>query len=765
MRDFKDEVLEIIDRDTYTPMTTEEFESELEIHDAEDFKALIKALVSLEESDILRRTKKNKYVKEITSKVVKGTLSMHKRGFAFLRPEEEGLEDVFIPPNEINGALDGDTVLCTLEDSTRGDSHEGRVVKIIEHNVTKLVGKYEGSKGFGFVVPDSLTYNTDIFIPSGQNLGAVSGHKVLVEITKFPNNSNENPEGFITKILGHENDPGVDILSIVYGHGIEIEFPEEVLEQVENIPDEVLDEEKEGRVDLTDKKTITIDGEDAKDLDDAISVEKLNNGNYELTVSIADVSHYVEEGTPLDEEAYERGTSVYLVDRVIPMLPHKLSNGICSLNEGVDRLAMTCQMEIDRSGTVVNHKIFESVINSDKRTTYTAVNKILEEDDENTKAELGDVAEMIQHAGDLAKILRRKRDNRGALDFDFNEAQILVKSDGTPEDIVLRNRGAGEKLIEEFMLAANETVAENFHWLDLPFIYRIHEDPKEDKLRQFFEILTSFGIFVKGKGNKIHPHALQEILDEVKDTPEDTVISMMMLRSMQQAKYSYQSLGHFGLSTEFYTHFTAPIRRYPDLMVHRLIRTYLIEKDTSHQTINKYKEELPEIASHTSERERRAVDAERDTNDLKKAEYMQKHIGERFEGVISGVMNFGMFVELPNTVEGLVHMNNLGDDYYNYNERMMALIGERTGKVFRMGDKVEIEVQNVNIIERLIDFTIVGITPRKKVKEEKKDQQKPKYIDSKARKKDRVRDRTKKPKGKGKQPFYKSAPKRKRKRK
>ena len=763
MRDFKDEVLEIIDRDTYTPMTTEAFESELEIHDAEDFKALIKALVSLEESDIIRRTKKNKYVKVVTSKVVKGTLSMHKSGFAFLRPDEEGIDDIFIPPNEINGALDGDTVLCTVEESIRGENHEGRVVKIIEHNVTKLVGKYEGSKGFGFVVPDSLTYNTDIFIPSEQNLGAVSGHKVLVEITKFPKNNTDNPEGHITKILGHENDPGVDILSIVYSHGIDIDFSDDVLEQVENIPDHVLEEEKKGRVDLTKQMTITIDGEDAKDLDDAISVEKLSNGNYELTVSIADVSHYVKEGTPLDKEAYNRATSVYLVDRVIPMLPHKLSNGICSLNEGVERLAMTCQMEIDTNGTVVNHRIFESVIQSDKRTTYTAVNKILEENDEATKISHGEITDMIIHAGELAKILRRKRDKRGALDFDFNEAQIIVQRDGTPEDIVLRNRGKGEKLIEEFMLVSNETIAENFHWLDLPFIYRIHEDPKEDKLRQFFEILTSFGIFVKGKGNKIHPNALQEILDEVKDTPEDTVISMMMLRSMQQAKYSYQSLGHFGLSTEFYTHYTAPIRRYPDLMVHRLIRTYLIEKDTSRETIQKFKEKLPEIASHSSERERRAVDAERDTNDLKKAEYMQQHIGERFEGVISGVMNFGMFVELPNTVEGLVHMNNLGDDYYNYNERMMALIGERTGKVFRMGDKVEIEVENVNITERLIDFTVVGITPRKKVKEEQKEKQKPKYIDSNGRKKDKVRDQTKKPKGK--KPFYKSAPKRSRKRK
>lgn len=758
MRDFKSEVLEIIDRDDYTPLTIEEITNELDAHDSDDFKALVKTLVSLEELRVVRRTKKDRYIKETEAKYAKGTLSMHKRGFGFLRVEEDDMDDIFIPPSDTNGAFDGDTVLVELKDGSRGESSEGTVVEILQHNVTQLVGRYEGSKGFGFVVPDSQTFKKDIFVSKSNNLGAVSGHKVLVEITKFPEDD-ENPEGHITRILGHENDPGVDILSIVIQHGINIDFPTDVMHEIESVPETVQEDEKKGRVDLRNDLTITIDGEDAKDLDDAVAVKKLENGNYELTVSIADVSHYVKEGTPLDTEAYDRGTSVYLVDRVIPMLPHKLSNGICSLNPDVERLAMSCRMEVDSEGRVVDHEIFESVIKSDYRMTYTAVNKILEEDDEATKQEFHEITPLIIEAGELAKILRRKRELRGAIDFDFNEAKVLVDKEGTPEDIVLRTRGAGEKLIEEFMLLANETVAEHFHWMELPFIYRVHEDPKEDRLRQFFDFLTGFGIFVKGKGNQIHPHALQEILEKVKDTPEEMVISTLMLRSMQQARYSEESLGHFGLSTEYYTHFTSPIRRYPDLMVHRLIRTYIINKNVRKETVNHFKQELPEIAKHTSERERRAVDAERDTIDLKKAEYMQQHIGETFEGVISGVMNFGMFVELPNTIEGLVHVNNLTDDFYNFNERMMAMLGEHTGKVFRIGDIVEIEVKDVNLDERLIDFKIVGMPESKR--DEQRRKRKPVNIKAKTRSRshrDKVNEsRGKKPKSK--KPFYKSAPK------
>lgn len=756
MRDFKEEILAIVSKDDYKPMTIDDFKESFGADDSDEFKDMVKTLVSLEESGKLYRTKKDKYMKVPDSNRVKGTLSMHKRGFGFLRPEEEDIEDIFIPPNAVNGALDGDTVLVEVETSTRGDKTEGHVISIIERGVTKLVGEYSANVNYGFVVPDSKTFKTDIFIPRDNNLGAIDGHKVLVEITKFPDNPDQgNPEGHVIQILGHKNDPGVDILSIIYQHGIDIDFPDEVLEQAEAVPDEIEQDDTKERVDLRDEFTITIDGADAKDLDDAVSVKKLDNGNFELTVSIADVSHYVTENSAIDKEAYHRGTSVYLVDRVIPMIPHRLSNGICSLNPNVDRLTLSCRMEFTPGGKAVDHEIFESVINSDYRMTYGNVNLMLEDKDESVINEFKEVYQPLLDAEELAARLRAKREKRGAIDFDFAEAAVVVGEDGTPEDIVLRNRGTGEKMIEEFMLAANEAVAEHFHWMDVPFMYRIHEEPKEEKLSKFFDFLTGFGVVVKGKGNQIHPHALQEIIEEVKDRPEEMVISTLMLRSMQQAKYSPESLGHFGLATEFYTHFTSPIRRYPDLIVHRLIREYLFKGKTDAKTIRRNKSELPEIAKHTSERERRAQDAERDTDDLKKAEFMMKHVGETFEGVVSGVMNFGMFVELPNTIEGLVHVSNMTDDHYNFNERAMAMLGERTGTMFRIGDKVEIEVIGVNLEERLIDFKVVGMPDKKRPERRKAP------VEIKGQK-EKTRSREKKgsfSKGGKKKPFYKSVAK------
>jgi ribonuclease R len=641
MRDFKEEILAIVNSSDYKPMTIDDFKESFGADDSDEFKDMVKTLVSLEESGKIYRTKKDKYIKVPDSNRVKGTLSMHKRGFGFLRPEEEEVEDVFIPPTAVNGALDGDTVLVEVESSSRGDKTEGHVISIIERGVTKLVGEYNANKNYGFVVPDSKTFKTDIFIPRDNNLGAIDGHKVLVEITKFPEGPDQgSPEGHVIQILGHKNDPGVDILSIIYQHGIDIDFPDEVLEQAEAVPEVIDQDETKGRVDLRNDFTITIDGADAKDLDDAVSVKTLENGNYELTVSIADVSHYVTENSAIDKEAYHRGTSVYLVDRVIPMIPHRLSNGICSLNPNVDRLTLSCRMEFTPGGKAINHEIFESVINSDYRMTYGDVNLMLEDKDEIVINEYKEVYQPLLEAEALAAALRKKREQRGAIDFDFDEAAVVVGDDGTPEDIVLRNRGTGEKMIEEFMLAANESVAEHFHWMDVPFMYRIHEEPKEEKLNKFFDFLTGFGVVVKGKGNQIHPHALQEIIEEVKGRPEEMVISTLMLRSMQQAKYSPESLGHFGLSTEFYTHFTSPIRRYPDLIVHRLIREYLFKGKTDAKTIRRNKSELPEIAKHTSERERRAQEAERDTDDLKKAEFMMKHVGEKFEGVVSGSLKF-----------------------------------------------------------------------------------------------------------------------------
>jgi ribonuclease R len=768
MNDLRERILEIINDDNYKPMTIAEFKEATDSHDSENFKEMVKVMVSLESAGIVYRTKKDKYMKVEESNLVKGTLSMHKRGFGFLRPENTDLEDIFIPPTEMNGAFEGDTVLVQVMKETKGDNQEGSITSILERGVTRVVGEYVDNGGYGFVLPDSKKMTSDIFIPKKQNLGAVSGHKVMVEITKFPDGAGgENPEGHVIQILGHKNDPGVDILSIIYQHGINIDFPQEVLDQAEQVPDEIQPSELKERRDLRDDLTITIDGADAKDLDDAISVQKLNNGNFKLTVSIADVSYYIEENSAMDQEAYDRATSVYLVDRVIPMIPHRLSNGICSLNPAVDRLTMSCEMEIDHNGAVVNHDIFQSVIHSNRRMTYGAVNDMVDNENQALIDEYPDVYPMLKDAVELAKILRTKREKRGAIDFDFNEAQVLVDEEGNPADVVIRTRGTGERMIEEFMLAANETVAENFHWMDVPFIYRVHEDPKEEKLRQFFDFITNFGIVVKGKGNDIHPRALQDIIDEVEGRPEEMVISTLMLRSMQQARYSPESLGHFGLSTEFYTHFTSPIRRYPDLIVHRLIRKYLIEGKTDQRTLSKIEKILPEMAQHTSDRERRAQDAERDTDDLKKAQYMQKYVGETYEGVISGVMNFGMFIELPNTIEGLVHVSNMTDDHYQYHERHMALIGERTGKVFRIGDPVEVTVTDVNVEERLIDFQIVGMPER--VRQERR--KRPVEIKAQAKgqsqsqNKDNNKGNNKKHKKhhdkgkKNKKPFYKSVAK------
>ncbi|WP_278926476.1 ribonuclease R [Staphylococcus auricularis] len=707
----KQSVEEIIKQPDYEPMSVSDFQDALGLDSADSFRDLIKVLVELEQNGLIERTKKDRYQrkeksKDKTHQLVKGKLSQNKKGFAFLRPEEEDREDIFIPPNKINRALDGDTVLVELQ-RYKGKI-EGEVKQIEQHSVTQVVGTYSEARHFGFVIPDDKRIMQDIFIPKGHHLGAVDGHKVLVQITKYAD-ATDNPEGQISAILGHKNDPGVDILSIIYQHGIEIEFPDNVLEEAENVPDEIKTEEIKNRRDLRDELTITIDGADAKDLDDAISVKALDNGHTQLTVSIADVSYYVTEGSALDQEAYERGTSVYLVDRVIPMIPHRLSNGICSLNPNVDRLTLSCRMELDQKGNVLKHEIFDSVINSNYRMTYDAVNKIITDHDEATRQQYADLTPMLDLAQDLSNRLIDMRRRRGEIDFDISEAQVIVDEDGIPTDIQLRNRGEGERLIESFMLAANETVAEHFNRMEVPFIYRIHEQPKSDRLTQFFEFITNFGIVVRGTGENIHPSTLQKIRQEVEGKPEQMVISTMMLRSMQQARYEDTNLGHFGLSAEYYTHFTSPIRRYPDLTVHRLIRKYLIDNSMDGKEKHEWEEKLPEIAEHTSQRERRAIDAERDTDELKKAEYMVQHIGEEFEGVISSVANFGMFIELPNTIEGMVSVANMTDDFYHFDERHMAMIGEHSAKVFKIGDTVKIKVTNVDVDERMIDFQIVGM--------------------------------------------------------
>ncbi|WP_182201268.1 ribonuclease R [Paraliobacillus salinarum] len=713
IKQLEQNVIQFFKTEATKPLTVQEIEEALTLEDAEDFRMLMKLLNELEEKGELVRTRKNRYGLPERMNLIRGRIQMHAKGFAFLIPDDENQSDVYINHSDLKSAMNNDIVLVRVDNQGELDRRsEGVVIRIVERATTRVIGTYEDNGNFGFVIADDKRIPNDIFIPKNASNGAVTGHKVIVDITKFPE-ERMSAEGEVIEILGHKSDPGMDIMSIIYKHGIQVDFPEEVLAHAKQVPEEIQASELENRRDLRDEMIVTIDGADAKDLDDAVTVKKLDNGNYKLGVYIADVSYYVEENSPIDQEAFDRATSVYLVDRVIPMIPHRLSNGICSLNPQVDRLTLGCEMEIDHSGEVVKHDIFQSVIRTNERMTYSDVNSILVDKDAELRDRYRELVPMFEDMEELAELLRRKRFGRGAIDFDFKEAQVLVDANGKAEDVVIRERSVGERLIEEFMLAANETVAEHFHWMDVPFIHRIHEDPDPDKLQKFFEFIGQLGYSVKGTANEIHPQSLQKVLDRVQGEQEEMIISKLMLRSMKQAKYDPQSIGHFGLATDFYTHFTSPIRRYPDLIVHRLIRTYLVNNQIDQKTRQHWKDRMPEIAKHASEKERAAVDAERETDDLKKAEYMQDKVGEAFDGVISSVTNFGLFVELPNTVEGLVHVSYLTDDYYHFDERSFAMIGERTGNMFRIGDEITIKVANVNLDERAVDFEVVGMKPRR----------------------------------------------------
>ncbi|UAL51912.1 MULTISPECIES: ribonuclease R [Metabacillus] len=703
-----DKLLSFMKEEAYKPLTVQELEEAFGIEDSSEFKEFVKALVMMEEQGLIVRTRSNRYGLPERMNLIRGKVSGHAKGFAFVITEDPNQGDVFIPPSELNNAMHGDTVLVRVSTESSGSRQEGTVIRIVERGLKEVVGTYTESKNFGFVIPDDKKIPNDIFIPKKASNGAIEGHKVVVHLTTYPE-GRMSAEGEVIAILGHKNDPGVDILSVIHKHGLPQAFPVEVLEQANDVPETISEEDIKGRRDLRNEVIVTIDGADAKDLDDAVTVTELENGNYKLGVHIADVSHYVTENSPIDKEALERATSVYLVDRVIPMIPHRLSNGICSLNPKVDRLTLSCEMEINSQGEVVKHEIFQSVIKTTERMTYSDVKEILVDQKPELLEKYESLVPMFQRMEKLAQILRNKRMTRGAIDFDFKEAKVLVDKEGKPHDVVIRERTVAERLIEEFMLLANETVAEHFHWMNVPFIYRIHEEPNAEKLQRFLEFVTNFGYAVKGTANTIHPRALQDILDDVAGQPEEMVISTVMLRSMKQAKYDPESLGHFGLSTEFYTHFTSPIRRYPDLIVHRLIRTYLIEGKVDEATKTKWAEKMDMIADQSSNMERRAVDAERETDDLKKTEYMLDKVGEEYDGIISSVTNFGMFVELPNTIEGLVHVSYLTDDYYRYDERNYAMIGERTGNVYRIGDEITVRVVNVNKDERAVDFEIVGM--------------------------------------------------------
>lgn len=705
LKERKKTLQELVHDKNYTPMKLKELAMLLNIpkHQREELKEVLDILVSEGKIGV---SKKGKYGKPDEFAPI-GIFSGHAKGFGFVTIEGQK-EDVFIPAEKTMGAMNGDRVQIAVESENTGRRQEGAVVRILEHVNKTVVGYYQKNKSFGFVLPDNQKLSQDIFIPQGMDMGAVTGHKVVVKITDFGGDK-KKPEGMVTEIIGHVNDPGTDILSIIKAYGLPEEFPEEVMKQAMWTPDLVDDRELEGRLDLRHLPTVTIDGEDAKDLDDAITISKENENHYTLGVHIADVTHYVQEGSAMDKEALKRGTSVYLVDRVIPMLPHKLSNGICSLNAGTDRLALSCMMEIDGKGNVMGHQIAETVIQVDRRMSYTAVNAIVTDKDPEVMEEYQDFNDMFFLMKELAEILREKRRQRGSIDFDFPESKIVLDSKGKPLEIKPYERNSATRIIEDFMLIANETIAEDCFWQELPFVYRTHDTPDPEKMKRLGTFINNFGYTIRTQNGEVHPKELQKLLDKIEGTPEEALISRLTLRSMRQAKYTVICSGHFGLAANYYTHFTSPIRRYPDLQIHRIIKenlkTGLGEKRVSH-----YERILPEVANQCSAMERRADEAERETDKLKKCEYMSGHLGEQFVGAISGVTNWGLYVELPNTVEGLVRVSELAEDYFVFDEASMELVGELTNIRYKLGQKVIVEVAGTDKLTRTIDFKMIGST-------------------------------------------------------
>ena len=685
----------------YTPMKAKEIAMLLNIpkEDRPDLQKVLDALVLEGKIGI---SKKGKYGRAENTAIV-GKFISHPKGFGFVEIEGEE-DDVFVSEKDINGALHNDVVQIIITQEKRGDKRkEGKILRIIERGTHDIVGIYRNSGKFGFVEPDNQRFQKDIFVPGNQSLGAVNGHKVVVRITDF-GDEKRKPEGHVIKIIGHINDPGTDIMSIVEGYEIPTEYPDAVMDQLNDIPVEVDNRDMAGRKDIRDWVTVTIDGEDAKDLDDAITISK-NGDNYTLGVHIADVSHYVTEYSALDKEAKERGTSVYLVDRVIPMLPHKLSNGICSLNEGVDRLALSCIMEIDAKGNVISHEICETVVNVNRRMSYTAVKQIIVDKDEVVSKEYEELVSMFFLMDELATILRNKRHGRGSIDFDFPESKITLDAKGKPIDVKVYERNSATKIIEDFMLIANETVAENIFWQELPFVYRTHDNPDPEKIEALGAFINNFGYSIHITED-IHPKEIQKLLSKIEGTPEEAMLSRLTLRSMKRAQYTTECTGHFGLAAKYYTHFTSPIRRYPDLQIHRIIKENLKGGLTA-KRIKHYDKILFDVAKQCSVTERRADDAERDVEKLKKTEYMLSHIGEEFDGVISGVTAWGIYVELPNTIEGMVHVTALKGDYFTYYESRHEMVGEVTKITYKLGQRLRVKCVDADTIARTIDFEIV----------------------------------------------------------
>ena len=718
-------LLELIGDKAYTPMKAKEIAAILNVprERRDELKEVLDALV---EKGKIGLSKRGKYGRPEQASI-EGVFTGNARGFGFVTVE--GMErDVYIPEEKKGQALNGDRVRILVTRQEEGDRRaEGQVVRVLEHANSQVIGTYEKNKSFGFVIPDNTRIGVDVFIPQEKDMGAVTGHKVVAKIRDF-GDGKRRPVGEIVEILGHVNDPGTDILSIVRAYGLPEEFPPEVMAQIQNIPDQVyvpqetpalscgsrygLDDlrtheewagDLAGRLDLRSLPTVTIDGEDAKDLDDAITICRHGDGGFILGVHIADVSHYVPAGTCLDEEALKRGTSVYLVDRVIPMLPHKLSNGICSLNQGQDRLALSCIMEVDAKGSVVDHRICETLICSDRRMTYTAVNAIVEEQAKEEMEQYRDFVETFMEMKELSSILRQRRRSRGAVDFDFAESKIILDEDGNPLEIKPYERNTATRIIEDFMLLANETVAEDYYWQSVPFLYRSHDNPDPDKMKQLAAFINNFGYSVRMSQGEIHPKEVQKLLDRIQGTEEEALLARLTLRSMKQAKYTTECSGHFGLATRFYTHFTSPIRRYPDLQIHRIIKESL-RGGLKERRLGHYSHILPGVAVQTSALERRADEAERETQKLKKCQYMEQFVGSSFEGVISGITNWGFFVELPNTVEGLVRLADLPGDYYAFDEARYQLVGERTGKTFKLGQRIRVMVAGADRITRTVDF-------------------------------------------------------------
>ena len=698
----RDDILNIL-KNSDRALDIYELQDMLHINDVNQAKEFSDELRKLEDEVIVYHSNKDKYMMLEKSHLRKGVMRTNKKGFGFVEIENMD-DDVYVAADNMNGAIHDDIVLVEITSKMTLDRLEGRVLKIIKRQVQRYIGEITfDEKGKGHIKLDDNKIKLNIEIPKDKALNAVDGHKVVVELVKKLNNILKY-EGKVLEIIGHKNDPGVDILSIIYKYNINTVFPDEVKEEVSNINMEVLPEELKGRRDLRDQVIFTIDGDDTKDIDDAISIEKFASGHYKLGVHIADVSYYVKEGSPLDNEAMERGTSVYLVDRVIPMLPHELSNGICSLNPNVDRLAISCVMEFDSSGKQIDYEIFPSVIRSRIQMTYKKVNSILEK---NVVPEgYEPYADTLRIMAELASILRKVKVKRGYINFDIDEAKILVDENCKPTEITVRERGTGENLIEDFMIAANECVATHIYFMNLPFIYRVHEVPKEEKIRSFLGFVSNLGYQVPGDIKDTKPTTMQRILKALEDKPEYKILSSLLLRCMQKAVYRPENLGHYGLASSCYTHFTSPIRRYPDTTVHRLLRTYLFENKLDNSTIRKWEEKLVYIAEHSSERERASVDCEREVEDMKMAEYMESHIGEEFEGMISSVTSFGMFVELDNLVEGLVPLRDM-PDFFVYDEERMTLTGEKSHVKYSIGERVLVKVVRASKEDKTIDFEIV----------------------------------------------------------